>query len=151
MRIRRLERRDCPAVARLASVEPRFTRYGMTQERALKMFQRALKNPQAQVWIAEVKGEIVGFIFFAAEGAFLRSTYLRLIGVSSAHLRAGVGKKLMKKMEALALRPHGIFLLVTRTNRKARAFYSRLGYKKVGILRDYILKGVDECVYFRGV
>ena len=142
--------KDCEAVARIASDVPLFLRYGMTYERALKTFRTALKNSKAQVWVAEIRGTIAGFVFFVEGGAFLRSTYLRLIGVSSEFARAGVGKKLIKKMELIALKPNGIFLLVTRTNRSARTFYKRLGYKKVGILHDYVLKGVDECIYFRG-
>jgi ribosomal protein S18 acetylase RimI-like enzyme len=150
VKIRRMMSKDCPDVARIASDVPLFLRYGMTYERALKTFRIAFKNPKAQVWVAEIRGKVAGFIYFVEEGGFLRSTYLRLIGVSSEFARAGIGKKLMNKMESIALRPNGIFLLVTRTNRPARAFYKRLGYKKVGVLKDYVLKGVDECIYFRG-
>ena len=37
-----------------------------------------------------------------------------------------------------------VFLCVSSFNKKAKRFYERLGYKRVGILKDFLIKGADE-------
>ncbi len=37
-----------------------------------------------------------------------------------------------------------VFLCVSSFNKKAQNFYQKLGYKKVGVIIDYLVEGYDE-------
>ncbi len=149
MKIREMRNQDLKELAMLTAADPLFSQYGMTESTARKTFRGALKNKDASVKVAIIQGEIAGFAYFVKRASFMRSGYLRLIGVSIRFQGRGIGKRLMRAMEAEIQGPQGIFLLVTQSNRKARKFYESLGYRKVGVLCGYIRTGINECIYFR--
>lgn len=37
-----------------------------------------------------------------------------------------------------------VFLCVSSFNKEAQRFYQKQGYKNIGLLKDYIVKGYDE-------
>jgi ribosomal protein S18 acetylase RimI-like enzyme len=127
----------------------------MTEASALGLLEGALKaslrsESPTELWVAvNRKKRSIGFALFVRGAGFLRSTYLRLIVVDSTQKRAGIGRALIARMEKEALKPHGILLLVTSKNHRARRFYEALGYRKVGLLRDYVRPGLHECLYFK--
>lgn len=43
----------------------------------------------------------------------------------------------------------GVLLLVTTTNRRARAFYGRQGYRFVGVLPGYVRPRINEALYVK--
>jgi ribosomal protein S18 acetylase RimI-like enzyme len=49
--------------------------------------------------------------------------------------------------ERIFRRGPNVYLLVSDFNVKAQAFYRKLGYVKVGALRDYVVPGITERVY----
>jgi ribosomal protein S18 acetylase RimI-like enzyme len=76
-----------------------------------------------------------------------QSPYLKLLAVAESHHRSGVGRALMRRLEAQFPSDRQLLLLVTDTNRKARTFYERLEYHYIGTLPDYVKDGVHECLY----
>ena len=75
--------------------------------------------PNADTWVAEVEGEVVGFV--ALIGNEVGAIFLQ-----PQHHGKGVGKALMDKAQEL----HGnLEVEVFRDNKIGRAFYSRYGFE----------------------
>jgi len=143
-------RSDLAPLAAIAAADPLFQQYGMTEESALKLLKRSMRAPKTELWVAiDAWNAPLGFALFVHGAGLMRSAYLRLIAVSPEAKRGGVGRALIHRMEDQALRPHGILLLVTSKNHRARRFYEAMGYSKVGLLRDYVKPGLHECLYLK--
>jgi ribosomal protein S18 acetylase RimI-like enzyme len=57
----------------------------------------------------------------------------------------GIGAKLIRHVEQRVFRQHpNVFLCVSSFNRGAQRFYKRMGFKRVGEIPDYIVKGHSE-------
>lgn len=97
--------------------------------------------------VAIVNGDLAGFVWWLPTGAFDRSGYLKLLGVHRNHQSVGIGTSLMNAMESAVFDDAGVsdcFLLVSRFNEDARAFYRRRGYDDVGPIDGYVERGIDE-------
>jgi GNAT superfamily N-acetyltransferase len=79
--------------------------------------------PRAEVWIAEVAEEPVGYLALVDD-------ILDHLYVGPEHQRQGVGSLLLAK--AKALRPGGLQLYAFQRNRRARDFYEARGFSPVG-------------------
>jgi GNAT superfamily N-acetyltransferase len=80
-----------------------------------------------------------------------RAAYLRLLVVAEGKQSHGVGAALLAEAEhraRLAGCRH-LVLLVTTTNRRARAFYSRNGYQHVGNLPGFVHPAIGESLYVK--
>jgi ribosomal protein S18 acetylase RimI-like enzyme len=150
MKLSRLKKADLHQAAEIAAKTPLFRNYGMTSARARQLFRKALSRKDSEVWVARgSQGQVLGFAWLMKERAFGRSHYLRLIAVDADYHRLGVGARLMRTLEKRYLKPYGIFLLVTQSNRSAKRFYEKLGYLRVGRLNGYIHPKSDELIYFK--
>ena len=149
LKIARLEKTDLDACAKIVSATELFRAYGYSGESARKHLEAAMTGSDDDLVVAREGAETVGFAWFVKKGAFARSGYLRLIAVDPARLKSGAGRALMTELERRHLSPDGLVLLVTSTNRGARAFYEKLGYRQVGELPDYVKPGLNETIYFR--
>jgi ribosomal protein S18 acetylase RimI-like enzyme len=154
VRIRPLRAGDVEACARLVAGDPLWQRYGLTLRRARRALRQVLAARRrggatalaaGDVAVAAVGGVPVGFVWFRREGTFHHSGYVRWLAVAPAARGRGVGTALLRHAEARIFR-HGpnVFLTVSAFNRRARAFYRRLGYVRVGALTDYVVPGVTE-------
>jgi ribosomal protein S18 acetylase RimI-like enzyme len=110
---------------------------------------RRLADPDREMFVAEVDGEVVGMVDVTAQeppdpGSIIRPIPSVDIGISVADAwrRRGVGRALMEAAEARA-RARGASLVVldmSAANRDALAFYHELGYREFGLfLRREIL------------
>jgi GNAT superfamily N-acetyltransferase len=79
--------------------------------------------PRAEVWIAEIAEEPVGYLALVDD-------ILDHLYVAPGHQGRGVGSLLLAK--AKALRPAGLRLYTFQRNRRARAFYGARGFAPVG-------------------
>ncbi len=147
MDIRSMLAEDVPTLARLMASDPLWQRYGVTDASAAQRLRAGLAQG-ATIAVAEVDGNMAGFIWYVARGAFDRSGYIELIGVQP-HMRGrGVGRALMGAAEAeLFAHASDVFLLVSDFNHAAQAFYRRLGYEQVGAIPGYVVTGVAELVF----
>jgi len=110
----------------------------------------AAGSASANVLVARDEGRVVGFTISSA--GFLLGEYLRVIAVDRGHRRAGVGRLLLDELERRAFeRVPNVYLCVSDFNVGARAFYARLGYEEVGLLRDLLLPGKGEVLMRKSV
>ena len=80
----------------------------------------------------------------------IRFPYLSILAVKRKHRGRGIGKKLLDKFEDIGFENSDIiFLLVSDFNKKAKALYKEIGYKKVGSIPDLFKKGVTESLLMK--
>jgi len=149
MKLKRVRSNDLASLSLFSSRIPLLARYGWTARSAKKILGKALKDRDSDLLAAVEASRILGFTWVMRRAGFARSAYLRLIVVDADSKRSGVGTRLMRAMERRHLKPNGLLLLTTTTNKPARAFYEALGYRKAGVLKDYVRKGLTEIVYFK--
>ncbi len=129
---------------------PLFVKYGTTRKTLAPVLTREVTDPGVVVIGAfNPNGALTGFAWFVKKGAFGRSGYLRLIVVDPDAKTTGVGRALLEHLEGSFLRPNGIFLLATDVNRDAHAFYTKLGYRKIGEIPDYVAPGLNEWIFHK--
>ncbi len=82
-----------------------------------------------EVWVAEIDGNIVGFI-----SLWMRDNFIHNLFVHHDHQGSGIGAKLLKKAEERLSRP--MELKVTKNNVNAFNFYERHGWETISIHED---------------
>ena len=121
-----LHAQELPALFRVPE-QPRFSRDDIAD---------ILANDEAEIFVAEHLGTVVGFIYLEIEWATsshrmpTRSCWVSNIVVRQAARRQGIGRRLMDVAEAWAHRKDllQIKFFVWEFNRGAVAFYEQLGY-----------------------
>jgi ribosomal protein S18 acetylase RimI-like enzyme len=91
----------------------------------------------------------VGFAWVIITRALVDAAYLRLLLVADDRTSRGIGAALLDEAERRA-RTAGsrhMLLLVTATNRRARSFYRRHGYRYVGVMPAHARPRIDEALY----
>ncbi len=130
------EAEQCAAM--MAASEP-WISYGRTYERCLKI----VRDPGSELHIAVEEGHVRGFIIIVMHGAFVG--YIKILCVDPALRSKGIGSRLVAfAEERIFSESPNVFLCVSDFNTRARALYERLGYEKIGELRDYLAKGFTE-------
>ena len=106
--------------------------WSWTQSRII----RHIRSAESVVLVARSQGLIAGFAImrFGREEA-----HLDLLAVKPKHRRAGVGRRLIEWLEksALVAGISVIYLEVRENKSDARAFYEKLGYRRVKRLPGY--------------
>ncbi|HEX7055227.1 MAG TPA: ribosomal protein S18-alanine N-acetyltransferase [Burkholderiales bacterium] len=90
-----------------------------------------------------MQGELIGY-FVLASGA--GEAHLLNLSVAAAHQRRGHGAALLREATRLA-RSRGaqaIFLEVRPSNQAGQRLYTRFGFRKVGLRRDYYPAGAGR-------
>ena len=132
----RAEARACAKI--MATSDPWITLKRNYQE-CLKI----VTNPLREIYAAVVDKEIIGFIILQMEGTF--TGYIQTVAVKAGWRNRGLGSRLIAFAEKriFAEKPN-VFMCVSSFNKKAQKFYRRLGYERVGVLRNFIVNGHDE-------
>jgi ribosomal protein S18 acetylase RimI-like enzyme len=103
----------------------------------------AIRDKKREVYLARVGGKLAGLVVLNLIGP-LRG-YVNVIGVWPEWRGRGIGQKLLAFAEARIFRESpNVFLCVSSFNKEAQRLYKRLGYRKVGELKDYVVKGHSE-------
>lgn len=103
----------------------------------------AVVHPDREVYVAHQDGAPGGFLILDLKGALVG--YLRTLCVAHEARGRGLGTRLVAFAEERIFREHpNVFLCVSSFNRGARRLYERLGYERVGELRDFIVAGHSE-------
>ncbi len=148
MRISSADERDVGALATLMTASPLLHRYRVTARGARAALGEGLRKGD-MLLIAREKGEITGLAWVIVSRALDRSAYLRLLLVAEGKQSSGTGAALLATAErrARASRCRHMVLLVTSDNWRARSFYARQGYRRVGDLPSFVRPRIGETLY----
>ncbi len=157
LRIRSLRATDVDLCARLIAADPLWKRYHITLARARRLLREVLAathrggsrtREAGEFAVARSAGQVLGFIWFRLDGTFHHSGYIRWIGVAP-HVRGqGVGASLIAYAERkIFARGPNVFLMVSAFNTQAQVFYKRLGYKEIGAVPNYAIRGITERLF----
>ncbi len=138
--IRRLQNvEEARACARMmADSEPWLT-LGRSFDENLKL----VSDPAKEAYVAISENQVLGIVLLHLRGPL--NGYLQAIAVIPQARREGIGLKLMRFAEDRILKESpNVFLCVSSFNIRAQRLYERLGYERVGELKDYIVKGHSE-------
>jgi GNAT superfamily N-acetyltransferase len=148
MRIVRATARHVPAMADLMVASPLLKRYRVTRAGASRSMREALRARDL-LFVAMEADVTIGLAWLIVSRALDDSAYLRLLLVSEGHQSRGLGAALLARAER-DVRTAGsrhLVLLVTRANRRARSFYERHGYVRVGDLPGFARPEITESLY----
>ncbi|HET7198425.1 MAG TPA: ribosomal protein S18-alanine N-acetyltransferase [Burkholderiales bacterium] len=83
-----------------------------------------------------MQGELVGYFVVMSGGG---EAHLLNLSVAAAHQRRGHGAALLREATRLARRrgAQAIFLEVRPSNQAGQRLYTRFGFRRVGLRRDY--------------
>jgi ribosomal protein S18 acetylase RimI-like enzyme len=137
-------------MAALMAVSPLLRLYNVTRAGARASLARGLRD--RDILLTAVDADtVVGFAWLIATRALDRSAYLRLLLVAEGLQSRRLGTALLARGEREARKKgarHLVFL-VTKTNRRARSFYERHGYRHVGDLPGFVRPGIAESLYLK--
>jgi [ribosomal protein S18]-alanine N-acetyltransferase len=137
---------EARACAEMMATSDPWIFFGRTFEQCLAR----VTNPAGEVWVAREDGAARGFIILLLHGAFVG--YIQVVCVAADARSSGVGSKLVAFAEERIFRQFpNVFLCVSSINPRARQLYERLGYKLVGELDDYLVRGYSEFLMRKSV
>ena len=130
---------DKRAAAKLMAASDPWRKLGLTRAHCLK----TIGVPFRETYTIKAGGRIAGLVTITMYGTF--KGYIQSLFVAEDFRGEGLGEELMAFAEKKVFaRSPNIFLCVSSFNKGAIRFYRRLGYKKAGLLRDFVRKGSDE-------
>ncbi|USD21901.1 GNAT family N-acetyltransferase [Microbulbifer sp. CnH-101-E] len=145
MKIRKASKHDVPTIANIHSVSwqenyrsvlsKQYLEDRVPMER-MRLWKDRFEHPKSnqQVFLAEVEGNIAGFICLYMDNHPDWGTHLDNLHVRKGYHSMGVGKALFIEgaRRAYQQAPHrGMCLLVNQDNIKAQSFYQKLGGRQV--------------------
>ena len=130
---------EIATAAKLMSSSEPFTTLIFTLEKC----EKSLRANPANTYYVAYEGIFAGLMILQTEGAF--RGYIQTICVVPELRSKGIGTAMIKYAEEKikSISPN-VFMCVTSFNERAQKLYYSLGYEKVGVLKDYIIKGADE-------
>lgn len=130
---------DARACARLMAASEPWLTLGRSYELSLDIIQ----DPSREVYVARDESGLAGFLILCMTGALVG--YIQTVCIDPARRGQGLGSQLVDFAEQriLPVSPN-VFMCVSSFNRDARRLYERLGYKVIGELTDYIVRGHSE-------
>lgn len=115
----------------------------ITLGRDYKTCLKAVTAPLREVYGAKEGGKTLGFIILQMTGTF--RGYIQTVCVAPDARGRGIGTRLIRFAEKRIFRESpNVFMCVSSFNKGAYRLYRRLGYKKTGELKDFIIKGRSE-------
>ena len=115
----------------------------LTLKRDLKSCKDAMRGENKEVYIVTENLELVGFAVLQMTGTF--RGYIQSIIIKPSHRDRGIGSELLAFCEEriFQISPN-VFMCVSTFNTNAARLYYKMGYEKVGELKDFIVKGKSE-------
>jgi len=100
-------------------------------------------NNNYETYILYEEDQVCGFVTIEMEGVL--AGYIKRIAIRDDLRNRNYGKMLMNFAEKRIFKEKpNIFLCVSSFNKKAILFYKRLGYKQVGMLKNFLVNGHSE-------
>jgi len=115
----------------------------ITLKRDLEGCKEAMRGDYKEVYVCMEGEKLLGFIVLQMAGAF--KGYIQSVCVSPEMRSSGIGTALIGFAEEriFSISPN-VFMLVSAFNEKATGLYFKLGYEKIGTLKNFVLNGYDE-------
>lgn len=106
---------------------------------------KTLSNKNYETYLLCEHDNVCGFVTIEMEGVL--SGYIKRIAIKDELRNRNYGRMLMNFAEKriFAEKPN-VFLCVSSFNKKAIAFYKKLGYKQTGVLKNFLIKGHSEYI-----
>jgi len=138
--IKRLQKpEEAHICARFMSSSEPWTTLGRSYDDSIEI----LNDHSKEVYLAMAGDTITGFIILQMEGAFIG--YIQSVGVFSEWRSRGIGSQLLQSAEKrIFSETPNVFMCVSSFNHRTLKLYQRLGYEKIGELKDYIVSGHSE-------
>lgn len=115
----------------------------ITLKRDLEGCNEAMRGDYKEVYVCLDGEKLQGFIVLQLAGVF--KGYIQSICVSPEMRGSGLGSAMIKfAEERIFLISPNVFMLVSTFNEKAAKLYFKLGYEKIGVLKNFALDGCDE-------
>ncbi|MEM2806701.1 MAG: GNAT family N-acetyltransferase [Candidatus Bathyarchaeia archaeon] len=132
VKVRRADENDAPELVLLAKD---FLRGASNDEERLSILKSSLKNPDYELWLAEIDGDIVGFIDLWTIHDFCHGgklTYIQNLYVAPKYRRLGVGSRLLQKIVERAKEKGALEIHVVTgfDNEPAIRLYKKHGLEK---------------------
>lgn len=122
----------------MSSSEP-WTTMGRSYDESLAIVQ----DTSREVYVLADGAQLLGFIIINMRGAFVG--YIQIVCIDAAARSRGTGTRLIEFAEKRIFRDAAnVFLRVSSFNTRACALYERLGYERVGELKNYLIDGASE-------
>jgi ribosomal-protein-alanine N-acetyltransferase len=130
------EAETCASV--MANSEP-----WLTLQRGYEDAIKGLTNPTREIYVALVDDSLKGFVIVNMAGPF--PGYIQVLCVFPECRDQGVGRQLLRYAEQRIFKDApNVFLCVSSFNTNAQHFYEQLGYTRIGVIEDYLVRGHDE-------
>ncbi|MBQ6893479.1 MAG: ribosomal protein S18-alanine N-acetyltransferase [Clostridia bacterium] len=110
-------------------------------------FEEMAQNPEKHLLLAVMDGERAGYI-----GAYTvcRESDIMTVAVSPAFRKKGVGHALVNALfDELQGVSDAVFLEVRESNGAAIALYSSLGFKKIGVRKNYYKLPTENAILYK--
>jgi ribosomal protein S18 acetylase RimI-like enzyme len=121
-----------------------------TLKRGLAECREIFSDAAFEKFLVSVDGRFAGFLVICMQGAF--TGYIKAVCVAPEFRNKGVGRALIQFAEQrIFSESPNVFLCVSSFNRNAKRFYLRLGYKVIGELKDYVVKGHSEILMRKSI
>jgi|GEM_PF-183277 len=122
----------------------------ITLQRSLPECREAMRGDYKEVFVARDGDRLKGFIVLQMVGVF--KGYIQSICVAPDARGEGLGSALIEFAEKriFAVSPN-IFMLVSDFNQRASSLYARLGFEKIGVLKDFVVTGRDEVLLRKSI
>lgn len=115
----------------------------ITLKRTVDALRPVIADPVKELLVVRDELGIAGFVILDLRG--LLNGYVQTICVREDRRGTGLGAALLTAAELLVFEQSGnVFLCVSSFNTRAQKFYARMGYERIGVLRDLVVTGSDE-------
>lgn len=122
----------------MASSEP-----WKTLKRTVDVLRPIMSDPEKELHVVRDSKGIAGFVLLDLRG--LLNGYVQTLCVREDRRGAGLGAALLTAAEFRIFdQSSNVFLCVSSFNPRAQSFYARMGYERIGPLRDIVVTGHDE-------
>lgn len=102
-----------------------------------------VSDSSKEVYIARAGTTLIGHIVVNMQGPF--AGYIQALVIGPEWRSRGIGARLVRFAEERIFRDSpNVFLCVSSFNKRAQQFYARLGYERIGELKDYVIPGASE-------
>ena len=130
---------EARACARLMAASEPWITLGRSYEASLGI----IRDRRREVYLARDETGLAGFVILCMTGALVG--YIQTICIDPSRRGQGLGSRLVEFAERRILKVSpNVFMCVSSFNVDAKRLYERLGYKVIGELTDYIVRGHSE-------